>query len=173
MAIAVNIRVSGFDVARFSEKMQSNLPKYANDEIYNYALGLTKKLQTAAITDPKRPITNNRRTAAMNIKARKQTNNKSVITMPRSLVYLDSMSPHYVSLKRGRNIIKWARQNYGTATVSGRSRVITGPRGGLKGSIYVTPHPFVQKTLNRERNKLPNYLRKSITKAYKASASYR
>lgn len=173
MTIAVNIQVSGFDVAKFSEKMAKELPEKTNNATYDYCRYLANKLRIAAITDPLRTPTTDRINAANLIMARKETNTRSVVVMPRSLVMLDSMSPHYVSLKRGRGIVDWVRRNYGKQTVSGKSKVLIGQRGGIKGYLYVVPHRFVQATLNRERNKLPNYLRKAITKAYKASYSTR
>lgn len=169
MVVAVTVKMEGTDLPKFMSKVGVELPKETNNELYNYSKYLAKKLRLAAITDPKRPITAERRNASQLIKAKKMTNNRSVVNMPRSLVLLDAMSPHYVSLKRGRNITRWAQKNFGTATVSGKSHVRYGSRGGIKGSLFVEPHRFVQRTLNTERNKLPNYLRKAIRKAYKAS----
>ncbi len=171
MAVAVTVSLKGLDLAKFSKAMSKNLPEETNKEVFSYAKQLAKKLQVAAVTDPLRPITANRRNAAQLIKAKKQSVNRSVVTMPRSLVLLDSMKPHYVSLKKGRNITAWARKNYGSATITGRSTAYRGPRGGMKGALYVTPHRFVQRTLNTERNKLPNHLRKAIRKAYSASVA--
>ena len=173
MTLAVQVRVSGFDVPKFCDKMRVNLPKHVGDGVYQYATGLAQRLAVEAQSDSKRPLTPDRQRAAALIKARRMTRLTSVITMPRSLVLLDAMQPPYVSLKRGRGLVDWAKKYYGRAVVSGRSNVRIGPRGGVSGFMYVTPHKFVQKTLMQERNKLPNHLRRSVKKAYSESRSYK
>jgi hypothetical protein len=86
-----------------------------------------------------------RNKAANNIRAVKLSGVTSAVKMPLKLIYLDRMKPHYVSLKRGRAITRWARKYYdGTPRSAGRSRVRRGPRGGIKGFLYVTPDPFIR-----------------------------
>lgn len=171
MTIAIRVTVDDKDVSALLKRIPESVPKEINNTVFKYTVNLSKLLRRAAVDDPLRPITNARKSAAMRINARKMGKNKSAIVMPSSLVFLDTMRPHYVSLKRGRNVTRWARKNYGTATVSGKSRVLRGPRGGITGGfLYVTPHHFVQRTLAQERNKLPNELRRGVRKAIKAKA---
>ena len=56
------------------------------------------------------------------------------VIVPQYLVMLDSMKPHWVSLKRGRSITKWAQQK-----LSLDARAIY---FGL-GKIFVRPHPWI------------------------------
>ena len=169
MTVQVTVRFSGDDLAKFTKRLSQKLPVAAADAIQEYAVGLAEDLRVAATTDPLRPITPDRRGASLLIRAKRLSRNRSVIMMPRGLSYLDSMRPHYVSLKRGRSVTDWVKRNYGGATVSGRSNVRMGPRGGIKGFLFVTPHRFVQPTLMRSRNKLSNNLRKGIRKAISSS----
>ena len=60
------------------------------------------------------------------IKAKKVNKNTWGIFIPRKGVFLDSMKPHWVALKKGRLITQWAEER------------------GVKGrAIKVHPHPFI------------------------------
>lgn len=88
---------------------------------------------------------------ASRMRAIRRSENTSEVRIPLSSWRLDRMRPHYVSLKRTRNITDWARRYYdGTPRTSGRSRVFRGPRGGVRGGyLYVTPHPFIDRSAER------------------------
>jgi hypothetical protein len=102
---------------------------------------------------------------ASKIRAVRTSQRTSVIKMPQKLVYLDSMKPHYVSLKRGRQITRWARKYYdGSYGKTGRSRVRRGPRGGVYGFLYVTPDPFVARALQNAAREYNDYTRNFLRK---------
>lgn len=62
---------------------------------------------------------------------------------------LDEGPPRFVSLVPGRKITKWAKDNFGTRVVTGKSIVHRGPKGGITGGvIFVTPHPFIDSALD-------------------------
>lgn len=50
------------------------------------------------------------------------------VVVPSNLIALDLMKPHWVSLKRGRSITRWAQQKLG---ISG-------------GKVFVRPHPWIK-----------------------------
>ena len=173
--IGVTVSVNSKDVETLGKKLPDNIDVEMKDTVFNYTRTLSKALRLAAITDPIRPITPARQRAAAQILAKRISKYKSKVTMPRSLALLDSMKPHHVSLKRGRNITKWAGKNFRHGVrVSGKSRVGKNSQGqitrtytrpdGSKGIsfLYVTPHPFVKRTMNKERRKLPNKLRRAL-----------
>ena len=175
MTIAATMKVTGLkQLHRFNRRLLKNGPQDINDALFNYAKVVRQSLFKGAITDP-RPLTPNRINAATKIRAKRLSKFRSVITMPQSLIFLDSMKPHFVPLKKGRNITKWAKQNYNGIRVGGRSRVLRGPRGGIdyspgrKSALYVTPHVFIQKALTKERNKLPNEMRSGLKKGMSKS----
>ena len=164
MVIAVNLKITGMDnVTNLMKRLDKKAPGDVNDALFNYAKMVRQSLFKGAITDP-RPLTQDRTNAATRIKAKRISKFKSVITMPKSLIYLDSMSPHHVRLKRGRGIVGWAKRNY-------RGNDIYGPRGGIRDNavLFVKPHLFIQRALHKERSKLPNELRKGIKKAISGS----
>ena len=130
---------------------------------HQYAKELVKSLRRQLISQTKlAPRTN----SARQIHAVKQGKFKSVVKMPMKLVNLDGMSPHYVSLKRGRAITAWAQKYYRPNYPGGmgKSRVRRGPRGGVKGSLYVTPDPFIEKAILRKRNWLTQKVNRETQK---------
>lgn len=80
------------------------------------------------------------------INAKKIGKNRYGIEFSKQAMGLDSMSPHWVSLKRGRLITRWARD-----------------RGITAGAIKVHPHPYIDagyakmlKRLDSTANKIAN-----------------
>ena len=106
-----------------------------------------------------------RKPTAMLFKSEMLSKFRHVIKIPLSAAHLDSMTPHHVSLKRGRAITKWSRKYYSRNSVfqKGRkSRVIIGPRGGIKGSLFVSPDPFIERGYNKVANRLPIMLNRTL-----------
>jgi len=68
-------------------------------------------------------------------------------------VYLDSMSPHFVSVTRRRTrLLAWAQRSR-NMIIRKKARMI-GNRKLTKFSIYVKPHPFIASGYRRARPKL-------------------
>lgn len=76
------------------------------------------------------------------------------VDIPRRSFFLDSMRPHYVALKRGRLVTKWTRRYFGSKRISGKSKIHRGPRGGIKGALYVTPDPFIEEGVRLARTRI-------------------
>ena len=58
---------------------------------------------------------------------------------------LDRMPPHYVALKRGRGITRWAREK------------------GIKGNVIkVHPHPFIENGFRRLVNSIPTEIEQMV-----------
>jgi len=114
---------------------------------------------------------------AQRIEARKVNKHRSVVFMPIRAHYLDTMTPHWVALKRGRRITSWTKKYYGKMVKEGRSRVFKGPRGGIlfneqrRSYLWVTPDPFVNAGFQRARRQFETILKRSITKAIKEAKS--
>ena len=61
---------------------------------------------------------------------------------------LDRMRPHFVALKRGRKITKWAKEH------------------GIQGKgVFVKPHPYIDRILNKHIPKLPKFIALEVQKA--------
>lgn len=75
-----------------------------------------------------------------------------VIKMPIHGVYLDRMRPHWVSLKRGRLITKWAQSKPNLRHLVG-------------GAIIVRKHPFIAKGVTKIVNKAKGIVENEINKA--------
>ena len=50
------------------------------------------------------------------------------VVVPSNLIALDMMKPHWVSLRRGRSITRWAQQKLGK----------------VSGKVFVRPHPWMK-----------------------------
>ena len=125
MAAAVTLSFNSEELTKFLKRTEK-LPTSLGNSLFDFSKVIVRNLRKNATTDPLRPITQERMSAAQLIRAKKLSKFRSVVSMPQSLVFLDSMKPHYVSLKRGRKITAWAKRNAGTTTVSGRSSVKRG-----------------------------------------------
>jgi len=68
-------------------------------------------------------------------------------------IYLDSMRPHYVSIKRRRTrLLAWAKMARSSA-IRRKARMVE--KRKLKSfAIYVKPHPFIAQGYRRARPKL-------------------
>lgn len=86
-------------------------------------------------------------------KAEQVTENQWIVTMPLHGIYLDRMKPHWVTPYKTRDIYYWAEAK--------------GPAGSENWpSIYVRPHPFINKALdNSARNR--SVIRREIINAIK------
>ncbi len=77
----------------------------------------------------------------------KQGKNKGELWIRQAGIFLDSMIPHFVALKRGRKITKWAREK------------------GLMGKgIYVRPHPYINRILLNHIPRLDKYIMNEIVR---------
>lgn len=90
------------------------------------------------------------------INARMINKQNSIVAMSKEGLYLDRMTPHYVKLKRGRLIQRWALMK-GAAGVQAVAR--------RQGSIYVRPHPFIDVSVAKTINGIDRILMKRLNRA--------
>ncbi len=70
-----------------------------------------------------------------------------VLKMLQRGIALDRMNPHWVSLKRGRRITQWAKDH------------------GIRArSIFVKPHPYIDRIMNKHIIKLPKFIALELKK---------
>jgi len=80
-------------------------------------------------------------------------------------VQLDSMNPHYVSLKKTRTrLLAWAAQAR-SATLRLQSRIVSSGTRGVRVGVLVKPHPFILNGWRRARPKLNSILRRDVKRA--------
>ena len=84
--------------------------------------------------------------------------------MHRGYVALDSMKPHWVSVKRSRSrLLSWSRQAK-VPNIRRRAQMIDS--GKLKSfGVYVKPHPFISSGWRRSRPKLRPILNTMASRA--------
>lgn len=90
------------------------------------------------------------------IRAVRQSKYVSLIKMPQYGDWLDSMTPHFVQLKRGRQIRKWAFEK-GNPTVQ---KLAQQQRG-----IFVRPHPYIRSAMNQSRVDLRTIIKNRLAMA--------
>lgn len=144
MAIMQNVTIDGKKIARMNKRLKIVEEDLKNLH-YNYAVEVARNMRKQVISQTKRAPRNK---SANNIRAVRMSGRTTAIKMPLKLIYLDSMEPHYVSLKKGRAITRWARKYYdGSYKKTGRSNVKRTPKGNVSGYLYVTPDPFVNTAI--------------------------
>lgn len=77
-------------------------------------------------------------------------------------VFLDSMRPHWVSMRKGRGVLlRWAE----TARSSKLQDVSAKIQGGTikNHGIFVKPHPYLRTGFNRARPKLTKLIKANVT----------
>lgn len=176
MVLAVKISQRGTDLEHLFRVLPEKLSTTMDQAVFTYAGLVAGAMRKELLIDPLRPITSDRANAARFIQPKRRSRFRSDVVMPRSLFFLDTMRPHFVSLKRGRKVTRWAKKYYGSATITGRSTAIPGlktvsRRGGKvsKGALWVTPHPFTNKALTKVRRRLEPELKKGVRKAFRNS----
>lgn len=93
------------------------------------------------------------------IMVRKMSNQRSVLVMDRQGVWLDRMKPHWVKLKRGLLIHKWALQK-GSDKVKAAAKA--------QRSIFVNPHPFIDQSIAKALIRLPIIIKNKLNKSLEA-----
>ena len=121
-------------------------PKFVGTAGYDFARIQKRNLQLELLNQNSIGVSN---TPLYNsIKAKRVSRFVSTVSMPLRGIYLDRAQPHWVALKRGRNITNWAEAKY-------RYRF----NGKLPGAIFVKPHPFIEKATIKSFTKLRNTIR--------------
>ena len=167
MVMSVKVTI---DDAGAKSLLKDKLPKTkdaASKGAFKFTKRLAKSIRTQLISQTYKA---SRAKMAARIYAKKINNNNSAVMMPQSAIYLDSMKPHFVSLKRGRLITRWARTfyDYGATVRSGFSKVRSNATGGIRrgSQLFVTPDPFIEKGMSRVRNTLGVTVLREINKLF-------
>ncbi|MHA1827953.1 MAG: hypothetical protein ACTSX6_04815 [Candidatus Heimdallarchaeaceae archaeon] len=150
MVIAINIQTE--KVRNMLSGYVRTIPEATNRGVYNLARFGAKALKDEARRAGIKHWGGGKRQLLSNqTRARKLSKGNYVVVMPIHGKYLDSMQPHFVALKRGRLITKWAKEK------------------GIKASaIFVKPHPFIRPAVRRTISKAKKIVEKEVNRAVKA-----
>lgn len=162
MVLALNITVDDESLQKFTKKAVKELPLSMDLFTHNFAVISKNSIKRQFLVQQKQAPRNH---TASKFATRKVRRFHWEVSIPLKAHYLDTMRPHYVSLKPGRQITKWARRHYKPSHIKrGRSRVYRTSTGGIKkGSfLYVTKDPFVAKGFRRAQARLPTMLKKAV-----------
>lgn len=152
MVILIKASSNSRQVINRINNIKTRLPKDVEDVGFLYAKSAQRNLRlqlTRNQTVWRKKIWNS-------IQARRVNKQNSIVVINREGIYLDSMRPHYVKLKRGRLIRQWAlaKGNVRVQAIAKR-----------QGSIYVKPHPFIDEALIRTQIKFKGILKARFKRA--------
>lgn len=134
MVRAVEFRVKDNGTFLFLNNLPNKLEKIGNREVWNLTqFGAGALIRSAKNVGQIKPWRNILMKFGVGINPKKIRKNTYAIEIPSYGIKLDSMKPHHVSLKRGRNITKWAGDKLGRKT----------------GSVFVRKHPFINAGFQR------------------------
>lgn len=148
MVIGINVVVDTRNV----DKLFKNLPVKTRKEVGNGMFQIAKSYQRSLRYSLRQSSKKFDGTIFNSIQAVKKNDINSVVTMAQEGFWLDSMRPHWVSIYKARKIAAWAQQ-----------------RGYKGNSIFVRPHPFIERGFNRGRENRERILQQSMDKALKSS----
>lgn len=94
------------------------------------------------------------------IEARPMSKFRYNVFIPKYGFQLDSMQPHWVALKRGRNITQWAMTAPNSPWRGSKPRQ-------LPGAIFVKPHPWIQDPLTLTTKQTSNIVEKNLRQVMK------
>jgi hypothetical protein len=159
MVVTITVKTRGMENV---QKLAGRLPKAMREEVgnanFNYSMLVRDSLRTQLMRVSERW----RHNIWNGIQARKQSKFTSIVVMPQEGVWLDSMRPHWVWLKRGRLITQWAKDR----GVKGKFAYFNNAPQRL---VFVRPHPFIDAGIRRSRKRLTTELRKGVRKAFRKS----
>ena len=141
----IEIKVYAKDAINMLEGYQKTIPAGARRGVWNVTRRLQKELRAEVLNQGLIW----RGKLLKSIQARKLSENVYGIFMPKYGEYLDSMPTHWVSLRRGRLITRWAMDKLGKKA----------------GAIQVHAHPFIQKPLMKVRRQAKGIVEKEINRA--------
>ena len=147
MTIAIDLRYDDSKVRHLFNALPENVKKQVGKANYDY----TKVLQRHLRNQLTKNGTTWRGKLWNSIQAKKMSDNRSVVTMAYYGRLLDSMRPHHVQLRRGKQIYNWAiSKGGGLANIAKR-----------QGMIYVRPHPFIERAKQiASRHIMPGHKRR-------------
>ena len=146
MVGTVKIIVKKDEATPFLRKLPEKVNVHGNISVWNMSQKGAKFIRESAFNSGIRSYTGHLM-SKNGIQARKLGKNRFGIFIPHYGKKLDRMPPHFVSLKRGRGITRWAR-----------AKGITGK------SIFVKPHPFIENGWRQFLNSIPTELEQMINK---------
>lgn len=133
MPISVEVKIKDHGTFAYLNGLSTRAKKIGPMETWN----LTQFGSKAIRESHERTSQKFERKISKGIRARKLRTNEYGISIPIEGIYLDSMRTHWVSLKRGRAITRWAKK-----------------RGIRARSIQVHAHPFIDAGYRRMVNRL-------------------
>lgn len=156
MVITIKVNVRANQAIQLINNLKFKLPREVSESGFDFAKLVQRNMRLELTKQRLRW----RNKLWSGVQARRQTRNRSVVVVPRHGIWLDSMRPHFVKLKRGRLIRRWAMEK-------GNERIKAVAK--REGSIRVKPHPWIDTPIARSITNLNSIIRKRADKALRES----
>ena len=163
MVLAVRVDIKNRQAFDSLNNKLKKFPKNMRTSAFQIAKTFKEALKKQFIQQRKRAP---RAPQANKFRAVKINKDQYNVTITRAAHFLDTMKPHFAPLRRGTKITQWARKYYtGRPRKSGLSRVVRGPRGGIKGKyLFVHPDPFTAKAFNKAKIQIRRIIKEGLAK---------
>ena len=169
MAKVIIINTSGdlVKAVQTLNRIRNNVPKMTREVMRKWGAVLVKDMKSSAVNAKIKNFTG--MTQGKGIRWEKpKRSDTGYLFMRLYAIYLDSMSPHFVTIHRRRTgLLRWAKQS-NSAAIRRKARLVE-TKKLTKFSIYVKPHPFIASGYRRARPKLRPMINRSIKIAVNAA----
>ena len=165
MVKVIIIKTSGdlFKAVRTLNRIRNKMPQMTREVMRKWGDVLVKDMKSSAINADIKSFSGVLQGKGIRWEQKKRSN-EGYLFIRLHGVYLDSMSPHYVSVTRRRTrLLAWAQQSR-NMTIRKKARMV-GSRKLSKFSIYVKPHPFIAGGYQRARPKLRPMINRATKQA--------
>jgi hypothetical protein len=145
------IHVLKDEITPFVKKFEKQLPTEMESLSRDVAEDATRRLRMEVL----RQMLIWRGTLLHGIQTRRLSRFNYATMVPLHGLMLDSMVPHYVNLSRGRLITDWARTSQHSPWRGSLPR-------NLPKSIYVKPHPWINRPLGQTKRQIPFFIKRRL-----------
>jgi len=159
--IVINTAGDLFKAVRTLDRIRNKIPKMTREVMRKWGHVLVKDTKASAINADIKSFSGVLQGKGIRWEQGKRSD-EGYLFIRLYGVYLDSMSPHFVSVTRRRTrLLAWARKS----NKFERKARMVGNRKLTKFSIYVKPHPFIAGGYRRARPKLRPMINRATKQA--------
>lgn len=169
MAKVIIISTSGdfFRASLSLNRMRNNLPQMTREGMRRWGKTLERDMKTAAGQARIATFSGTLQTIGIDYR-QGQRSDVGHLFMRLYGIYLDSMSPHFVSVHRRRTrLLAWAKMARSGA-LRRKARLVEQHKM-TSFTVFVRPHPFIRNGWNRARPKLQPILMQELRRGVMAS----
>ena len=149
----IQVRTTGVVKTKAALKRFQKIPELTGNALDKWGKLLERDVKNSARTHGIKSFTGNLFGNGIRWRSNRRGSKVGHLEIVDYGVYLDSMKPHFVSIKRSRpRLLAWSLQANNGAIRGMANEVASGRRQRM--GIYVTPHPYISYGFGRARTRL-------------------